>query len=245
MNLSEKEIANLPVQNDFHLRGLDTTRLETFTDAAFAFAITMLVISVGDIPRSYEELITALKAVPAFLASFSAIMLFWAGHRKWSRRFGLEDNKSMLFSFALIFIMLVYVYPLRLLFSALFAWISTGWLPSEFVLKDIDELLGLFVVYGIGFAAMATTMVFLYKHPLSIHKELYLSQLEILVVQAEIKIWFTLAVTGLLSAIFASVFPPWIAVWAGFVYTTLPVSMSIIATRSAKKIEIFKSRERQ
>ena len=121
MYLKEDDIKRLPRQNDFYLRGLETTRLETFTDAAFAFAITMLVISVGDIPHTYNELILALKGTPAFLASFTAILLFWSGHRKWSRRFGLEDGRSIILSFALIFVMLVYVYPLRLLFSALFA----------------------------------------------------------------------------------------------------------------------------
>lgn len=243
MNLNNKTIQELPLQNNFRLRGLETTRLETFTDAAFAFAITMLVISVGEIPHSYDELINALKATPAFLASFSAILLFWAGHRKWSRRFGLEDKKSMIYSFALIFIMLVYVYPLRLLFSALFSWMSAGWLPSEFVLKDINELLGLFVVYGIGFAAMALTMALLYRHALSIGDDLFLSGLESLIIRLEIRIWITMTVTGLLSALFAIVFPAAIAVWAGFVYTTLPVTMPILAKRSAKKIEQYKSKQ--
>lgn len=245
MNLTEKEILNLPVQNDFRLRGLETTRLETFTDAAFAFAITMLVISVGDIPGTYFELLTALKATPAFLTSFAAIMLFWAGHRKWSRRFGLENKKAMLLSFALIFVMLIYVYPLRLMFSALFAWISNGWLPSEFVLTDVNELLGLFVIYGIGFAAMSLTMVLLYTHVKSIKKVLFLSELEILIIQSEIKIWFTLMITGLTSALFAIVFPVRIAVWAGFVYTTLPVTMPLVAIKSANKIRRFKAKQKQ
>jgi len=244
MSFTEQKLKELPVQNDFHLRGLDTTRLETFTDAAFAFAITMLVISVGDIPNSFQELISALKAAPAFLASFAAIMMFWAGHRKWSRRFGLEDNKSMLLSFALIFTMLVYVYPLRLIFSALFSWISAGWLPSEFVLKDVEELLGLFIIYGIGFAAMASTMALLYSHAQSISETLLLNELEIMIIQAEKRAWFTLAVTGLLSAIFAIVFPVRIAIWAGFVYTSLPVTMPIMAKKSANKVKQYKSRQK-
>jgi len=35
----------LPRLNGFRLRGIAMTRLETFIDAAFAFAITMLVIA--------------------------------------------------------------------------------------------------------------------------------------------------------------------------------------------------------
>ncbi|CAN5847200.1 hypothetical protein BH23GEM9_BH23GEM9_04520 [soil metagenome] len=46
------------VQRDghgFRLRGLEMTRIETFTDAAFAFALTLLVISM-DPPSSLAEL---------------------------------------------------------------------------------------------------------------------------------------------------------------------------------------------
>lgn len=244
MYLTENEIKKLPIKNDFYLRGLETTRLETFTDAAFAFAITMLVISVGNIPHTYDELITALKGIPAFLASFAAIMVFWSGHRKWSRRFGLEDSKSILLSFALIFVMLVYVYPLRLLFSALFNWISQGWLPSEFIISKYKEMLGLFVIYGLGFAAMAFIMVLLHVHVKSIKTKLFLNSLETMIIGTEIRIWLALAVTGLSSALFAIVFPPQIAVFAGFVYSILPVIMPVIARQSKRKIEAFKKQQK-
>ena len=42
-------LATLPVKDGFRLRGLDMTRIETFTDAAFAFALTLLIIA-GDPP---------------------------------------------------------------------------------------------------------------------------------------------------------------------------------------------------
>jgi len=54
----------------------------------------------------------------------------------------------------------------------------------------------------------------------------------------------TLSVTGILSALFAIIFPTNIAVWAGFVYTTLPISMPVISIKSAKTIERFKSQEK-
>jgi len=53
MNVRAQEIASglpsdldsLPRLGGFRLRGIGMTRLETFIDAAFAFAITMLVIA--------------------------------------------------------------------------------------------------------------------------------------------------------------------------------------------------------
>ena len=54
----------------FRRRGDRTTRLEAFVDAAFAFALSLMVIAVGSVPRSPEELSVALKGVPAFAACF-------------------------------------------------------------------------------------------------------------------------------------------------------------------------------
>ena len=51
------------------MRGENMTRIETFVDAAFAFAFTMLVISIDEIPRSPPELVAAARDIPAFIFS--------------------------------------------------------------------------------------------------------------------------------------------------------------------------------
>ena len=237
MTFYEKKINSLPVKNGFRLRGMDVTRLETFIDAAFAFAVTMLVISVGNIPNNYEEFVLALKGVPSFAASFASITLFWVGHRKWSRFYGLEDMATILISLSLIFVMLVYVYPLKLLFSSLFAWISAGWFPSEFVLHFQFELINLFIIYGIGFAVMSALMAVLYLRAKSARKFLNLNEIEIGLTNLEIASWMTLSITGLISALFAWIMPSNIAVFAGFVYMSLPLSMPLVSVHFHKKLK--------
>lgn len=54
----------------FRQRGQETTRLEAFVDAAFAFALTLVVISVGDLPKNSEDLIEALKSAMESAADF-------------------------------------------------------------------------------------------------------------------------------------------------------------------------------
>ncbi len=241
MNWEQKDLNNLVLKNGFKLRGLNPTRLETFIDAAFAFAVTMLVISVGDIPNNYYELVYALKGTPAFLMSFAAVMLFWLGHRRWSRRYGLEDGKSVAISLGVIFLMLVYVYPLRLMFSALASWASSGWLPSEFKLSDPLEMIGLFVIYGFGFSIMAGLMALLFNRPYQLRVQLKLNKLEIFITRQEVFLWTILSITGLISGLFAILFPPRIAIYAGFVYFSLPFSMNISAYYFNKKAKKIKS----
>ena len=59
-----EELSKLPIEKGFRLRGTNTTRLDTFVDAAFAFAVTLMVISVDEVPGSYEEFMQALAQVP-------------------------------------------------------------------------------------------------------------------------------------------------------------------------------------
>jgi hypothetical protein len=76
----------LPTLRGFRLRGLEMTRLETFVDAAFAFAISMLVIAAQQIPDNIQALLAAFKNVPTFVCSIAVLGIFWRGHWLWSRR---------------------------------------------------------------------------------------------------------------------------------------------------------------
>src|SRR6185503_7472521 len=87
-------------------RGASVTRLEAFVDAAFAFAVTLLVISLDHIPDSIPAMLDALKGTPAFAASFAQIAMFWLAHETWSRRFGLDDDRSSRLSLLLVFLVL-------------------------------------------------------------------------------------------------------------------------------------------
>jgi uncharacterized membrane protein len=97
------------------------TRLETFADAAFAFSAALLAISIDEVPGNYDELILALKSTPAFAASLLVILFFWHGHQRWSDRYGLEDTPSVYLTFGLILMVMVYVYPLKILMASGFA----------------------------------------------------------------------------------------------------------------------------
>ncbi len=238
---NEEKLNQLPQKHGFRLRGMDMTRLETFSDAAFAFAITLLVISIDSIPKSYHEFLIALKGIPAFAASFASIAFIWIGHRKWSRRYGLEDMTSTLISLILIFVMLVYIYPLKMIFSSLFSWISGGWFPTSFVVVSQEEIINLFIIYGLGFSALMSMMIFLYNHAKKVADQLLLNPLERIKTIEDIVSSMVLAISGLVSAGFAWMMPPNIGIYAGFVYVSLPISMPIVAIYYSKKAQRLES----
>src|SRR2546430_14554760 len=116
----------LPRLRGFRLRGIAMTRLETFIDAAFAFAISMLVIAAQQISDDIASLLAAFKNVPTFICSIAVLGIFWRGHWLWSRRYGLEDGASILISWAMIVTILIFVYPLKAIFGAMWNLLSSG-----------------------------------------------------------------------------------------------------------------------
>src|ERR1700751_870844 len=140
MTQREEEIAStmpanldsLPRLKGFRLRGIEMTRLETFIDAAFAFAISMLVIAAQQIPDNIQALLAAFKNVPTFVCCIVVLGIFWRGHWLWSRRFGLEDGTSILISWAMIVTILILIYPLKAIFSAMWYVLSNGEVGHKF-----------------------------------------------------------------------------------------------------------------
>src|SRR5205814_9867443 len=141
----------LPRLRGFRLRGLEMTRLETLIDAAFAFAITMLVIAGNQIPDDVGKLLGAFKNVPAFVTSVIVLGIFWRGHWLWSRRYGLEDGISTLISWAMIVTLLIYIYPLRAIFGAMWYLLSDGRVGDRLGAATETQERTVFAIFALGF----------------------------------------------------------------------------------------------
>lgn len=186
-------------EDGFRNRGSEVTRMEAFLDAAFAFAITLMVISIDEIPKTGPELVAALKSIPAFAASFYIIAIFWRGHADWSRRFGLDDRRSRAIGLLLVFLVLVFVYPLRMVFSSFFHWISGGWFPANLQLETVFDIQLMFVVFALAFGSMGAAMYALYSHAWRLREPIGLDAREQLVTRASMQHWALLPLFALVS----------------------------------------------
>jgi hypothetical protein len=223
-------------------RGADVTRLEAFVDAAFAFALTMLVISLDSMPKGMPELLLALKGAPAFAASFAQVAWFWYAHVTWSRRYGLDDGQSTLLSLLMVFLVMVYVYPLKALFATFFGWITQGWLPLGFELRTIGDLTGMFVTYGVVFATMSAIVGLLYLRAWRCRAALALSVDEQVATLATAASWLVGVGVALASIIAAQFLGPHTPRWAygapGMLYALMflsrPVTVAVARRAHAR-----------
>src|SRR5436305_2634211 len=144
------DLDSLPRLRGFRLRGMGMTRLETFIDAAFAFAISMLVIAAQQIPDNIQTLLAAFKNVPTFVCSIAVLGIYWRGHWLWSRRYGLEDGVSILISWALIVMILIFIYPLKAIFGAMWSYLSGGAIGHQFSLHTTEaQARMIFAIYAL------------------------------------------------------------------------------------------------
>jgi uncharacterized membrane protein len=224
----------LPSKDGFRLRGLDMTRTETFTDAAFAFTVTLLVVSIDAMPSTYDELVAAMQGIPAFAISFGLVLMFWHAHWTWSRRYGLEDMPTILLSASLVFVVLCYVYPLKFVSSGIVAWLS-GFSLGGIGRMTGSQLHGMFAIYAVGFIAMCLIIVLLNVHAYRRRAQLELDEVEQLDTRAEMGAWLLVASAGVLSLVLALATAPRQIMLPGWAYMILPVMMPIYGVKMGRR----------
>src|SRR5437868_4649382 len=211
----------LPRLNGFRLRGMEMTRLETFIDAAFAFAVTVMVIGAERMPDNITALLDAFKNVPGFIASVAVLGIFWRGHWLWSRRYGLEDGVSIFISWAMIVTMLIYIYPLKAIFSSMWFLVSGGRVGHVLGAHFEPQVRALFAVFALGFTAIALEMVFLNLRAWQLREPLRLNARERAMTFHEVTGWSIPVGVGLVSLVLALYLPRAHIEWSGWIYFSM------------------------
>jgi uncharacterized membrane protein len=199
-------------------------RLDQFVDAAFGFAVTLLVIS-GGAPTDLDALVEALWRAPAFAMSFCLIALFWLAHRDYARLAATRTAWATALSLAIVFTALVYVFPLRLLSESAFHAFSGGRLPGRDLLSSFEDLRTLYVVYALGFVALGGLFFLLFR---TVTPERAASEAALRDARGWRRSMAILLAAGLASAATALLLPmsgfPWVP---GTIYGLIPLAIWI------------------
>lgn len=197
-----------------------TARLDAFTDASFAFAVTLLVVGGSSAGDGYRALLAAMSSVPAFAIGFAIIGMFWWAHVRWRGYRGDGDWLSVVLTFLLVFVVLVYVHPLRAMATSF----------ADFLLGRGNGLGGdlgvVFQLYGAGFVAMAAIMFALFAEA---RRNRELDDAHRRALRGECVIWGILMITGLVSVVLASAKTT--ERLAPLVYSSLPLTVGLFTWR--------------
>jgi uncharacterized membrane protein len=216
----------------FRFRGHEVRRIEAFSDAVFAFAVTLLIVSL-EVPKNFEELMVTIRGFFAFGVSFVLLMIIWYEQNIFFRRYGLDDLKTVVLNCILIFLVLFYVYPLKFLFTLIFNNQIYGSSGSPFVISQ-NDLPKLMVIYGLGYLLIYLLFAIMYLHALKMKTELDLTTGEIFETKTKLYKSYILIVIGIISIITAISVPPNNAGLAGLIYVLIGPSLTIFYSRRSR-----------
>jgi uncharacterized membrane protein len=223
------------MNKEFRNRGEQTTRIESFSDAVFALALTLVIIS-SQPPRTYQEMQVFLWEAGPFFFCIALITMIWYEHYKFFLRYGFGNRYIIFLNTVLLSTVLIYVYPLRFLSRMLLAiFTNNSSLFTEIIApQDIPWLMA---VYGTGAALIFFLFALMYSYAYKHAKELELNAIERFDTYSSILGNMLMGAVPLLSVIISITSSQyiWSGSLAGFIYFLYMPIMFIYGFARRKK----------
>ena len=218
----------------------EISRLEAFSDAVFAFALTLLVVSL-DVPKSYGELMTLMAGFVPFAASFALLTWIWYEHNIFFRKYGLQDPWTTTLNAVLLFVVLFYVYPLKFLFTAAFSF----FIPALGIHLSVTppQLARIFAIYGAGYIILFGMFALLYLQAYRKRHALNLSPLEVFDTRSALGAHLVSAGVGGIATAVALFAPMPYPMFSGFTYFLMGPGHWAFGVTSARRRKAIESRE--
>ncbi len=197
-----------------NLNRRDVSRIEGFSDAVFGFALTLLVASI-EVPPDFAALKQTLEGFVPFALTFALVCWIWYLHYSFFREYGLEDRLTIILNCVLLFVILFFVYPLKVMANNL---VSDEGQSSFQNLSDYDNRF-LMVAYSSGVVAVFVVFLLLYWNAYRHREQLRLSPAEIFDTFTGMRAHAMSASLGVTSIILATTLPmDWRFSFAGLIY---------------------------
>lgn len=215
----------------FRWRGGDVTRIENLSDIVFALSLSLIAVAPGP-PATFSELMGVFRGAFAFAFAFAILLLIWNYHYIFFRRYGLSDQKTVFLNALLLFVVLMFVYPLRFLADFIFELIPAFFTNFDTVARmvgGVENGENLLIIYSFGYAAVFLIIAALYGHAASKRDMLALDATEFLLTRRSRASALVQAGVALFVAALAGLTP--VGPWAGPLYFLIGVAEPIVQTR--------------
>jgi uncharacterized membrane protein len=214
-------------------RSHEPSRIETFSDAAFAFALTLIIVSL-EVPHTFSELMETMKGGLSFAVCFALLFNIWNSQNVFFRRYGLTDSFTIAINAVLLFVVLIYTYPLKFLFELIFSGPE-----NQAKMIEPGQIQLLMLIYSAGFLVIYILFFLMYRHAERQADELELTPRELY--ETQTNKYINLICMGVcLIAISVALIAKERAGMSGFVYCSFPIVYSTwYSYRGKKRRKLF------
>lgn len=229
------------MNKEFRNRGEEPGRLENFSDAVFALAITLLLISSSS-PTNFSQIKRFVYDLIPFISCIAVIVAIWHQHFIFFFRYGLRHGRIIVLNSIFLVIVLFYVYPLKFLARLTlypFALVTENKpLIEEFsnVIEwtDVGDLM---IIYGSGYAGIFFVLMMMYRYALKLADELGLNEIERFDTQVSITTNMLMGIIPLISVVLCIIFRGhWYAgMLGGMIYFLYQIVMPIYGKKVTKQ----------
>jgi hypothetical protein len=122
---------------------------------------------------------------------------------------------------------LIYIYPLKVVFDAMWHFLSNGWFGQRIAAHTIEQVRQLFALYALGFVTIALELLCLNLRAWQLRVPLRLNERERALTLATVGGWCIPVGVGLISLVLALTMPPERIAWSGWVYFSLAILMPL------------------
>lgn len=233
------------MNKEFRHRGEEGGRLEAISDAAFALAIALLLISTSA-PQRFEDIVKFTYELLPFAFCMALIILIWHEHSVFFLRYGLRNNKIVFLNSVFLFIVLFYVYPLKFLTKMISLPVMYWFSGNNAFIEELSSMIkasqvaDLMIIYGIGAAAIFFTLAWMYRYALRKSDELDLNEIEQFDTRVSMRSNLLMASVPLLSVLIAVIFHDYtyVGAYSGFTYFLYTPVMMWHGSNTDKKRKI-------
>lgn len=225
---------------EFRYRGQEPGRIENFSDAVFALAITLLLISTTP-PTNFQQIKRFTFELIPFLVCITLLISIWYEHYIFFLRYGIRNGRIVILNSLFLVIVLFYVYPLKFL-TKLILFPIAYLLEEASILNELatmihgEDVADLMIIYGLGAASVFFVLRLIYSYANNNADQLGLNEIERFDTETKINTNTLMGIVPLLSVSVAIIFyNQWIAgLLSGVTYFLYTPIMAIHGRRNSK-----------
>ena len=222
-------------ERNFRWRSPNVSRVENLSDIVFALVLSFA--AAQSIPTSFADLADLWRDAIAFAACFALILTIWHTHHAFFRRYEIEDAYTVFLNSVLLLLILVFVYPLRLMADFVVTFYTGGYEQTGAnPVLSFGQVKYLYLIFGSFYIGVQIVFALLYAHALRMGAAIELNSRERSYTRYEIEVALGIvAITGLVIALAFFGPEPWSAM-SGVLFALIVLITWIGGIRAERRL---------